>query len=401
MNITVVTLFDSAIADWARPIAEMKRQYCAKHGYKFVCHENTLDASASPHYSKMPAILQAFDDLDCDWVFWSDADSIIMNYEQKLEEFIDPNFFLIMPTDITGHSTSNFFIRNSAWSRRLVTEWRDFRPRYDKSPFEQMVLGYILRSQNWLLHRISLAGDIFNRHPLQRTTSKFIVHLGGWHNYRRRKYVANFMNPKLSYSQYGEDLFVAEYFEGRTGMFLEIGALDGIKDSNCRKLAEMGWSGVAIEPNPHLFLKLLKNYKGFDVHPICALVTGNHGIRTLHLNQDGLTTTCPDIFAQWLERDDVHFYGSCFSPCITPDDIVKLFGDHFDFVSVDAEGMDQEIVAASKNLLKHTGLLCIETQKPGQADSHDYQRLWDFTLAEVGFTQIAHTTKGNTLLKRP
>src|SRR5687767_13313148 len=111
MKITVVTLFDSAIADWARPIAEAKRRYCAKHGYKFICHERLLDASASAHYSKMPAILQAFDDPECEWCFWSDADSIILDHEQKLEPFIDPNFFLIMPTDITGHSTSNFFIR--------------------------------------------------------------------------------------------------------------------------------------------------------------------------------------------------------------------------------------------------------------------------------------------------
>lgn len=400
MTIAVVTLFDEAIADWAKPIAEMKRQYCAKHGYKFVCHEKVLDASASAHYSKMPAILECFNDESVDWVFWSDADSLIMDYEQKLEEFIDPNFFLIMPTDITGHSTSNFFIRNSEWARTLVEKWRNFRPRYDESPFEQMVLGYIIRSENWLLHRISLAGDKWNGHPLQRR-SQFMIHLGGWNNYRRRKYVAQLMNPKISYSQYGEDVFIAEYFKGRTGMFLEIGALDGLKDSNCRKLAEMGWSGVAVEPNPDLFLKLLKNYKGFDVAPICALVTGNHGIRTLHLNRDGLTTTCPDVFGEFLKRDDVHFYGSCFAPCITPDDIVKVFGNHFDFVSVDAEGMDQEIVAASKELLRHTELLCIEADKPGQSENHDYKRLWDHTLGQVGFTQVEYTTRGNLLLKRP
>lgn len=401
MNITVVTLFDEAIADWARPIAEQKRQYCAKHGYKFICHEQVLDASASAHYSKMPAILDAFNDESAEWVFWSDADSIIMDHEQKLEPFIDPNFFLIMPTDITGHSTSNFFIRNSEWARQLVEEWRDFRPRYDKTPYEQMTLGFILRSKNWLLHRVSLAGDAFNGHPLQKKR-QFIIHLGGWHNYRRRKYVANFMNPKISYAQYGEDLFVAEFFKGRTGMFLEIGALDGVKDSNCRKLAEMGWSGVAIEPNPALFVKLMKNYNGFDVHPICALVTGEPGIRTLHLNNDGLSTTCPEVFGDFLKNHkDVHFTGSCFAPCVTPDHIAKRFGNHFDFVSVDAEGMDIEIVRASKDLLKHTQLLCIETQKPGQGHSHDYSQLWNHALAETGFTHVLHTTKGNTLLKRP
>lgn len=400
MNITVLTFFDSAIADWARPIAEMKRQYCARHGYKFVCREDYTDKMSHPGYSKMPLLLELLDDAEAEWLFWSDADALIVNPEQKLEDFIDPNFFLILAGDILGHTTSNFFIRNSEWSRKLLKQWTNHRPRLDVSPYEQAVLGRILGSNHHLLHRIQLAGDRFNSHPLQRS-KPFIIHLGGWSNYRRRKYVAQLMNPKISYSQYGEDLFVAEHFKGRTGMFLEIGALDGIKDSNCRKLAEMGWTGVAIEPNPHLFLKLMKNYKGFDVAPICALVTGEHGIRTLHLNQDGLTTTCPEVFGDFLRRDDVHFYGSCFAPCVTPDDIVKLFGNHFDFVSVDAEGMDQEIVSASKQLLGHTELLCIETQKPGKGHDHDYAKLWDYTLAEVGFTKVLATTKGNVLLARP
>lgn len=398
MNITVLTFYDAKIASWAKPIAEWKRAYCQRHGYRFVCHTDYADKTIHPGYSKMPAILEILNDCENEWIFWSDADSLIVNEEQKLEPFIDENFFLILAGDILGQTTSNFFIRNSEWSRKLLEKWIAHRPRLEVSPYEQAVLGRILGSNHHLLHRIKLAGDRFNSHPLQRS-KPFIVHMGGWSNERRIQYVKNITNPKLSYSQYGEDIFISEHFKGRTGTFLEIGALDGIKDSNCRKLAQLGWSGVAVEPNPDLFRKLMKNYRGYDVNPICALVTGHHGLRTLHLNPDGLTTSAPEVFHDLSQR--IPFYGFCYSPCITPDDIVNVFGNHFDFVSIDAEGMDTEIVRSAKNLLTHTELLCVEAEKPGRGFDADYQSLWEYVLQEVGFTHVLHKTKGNVILKRP
>jgi len=66
------------------------------------------------------------------------------------------------------------------------------------------------------------------------------------------------------YSQYGQDKWLYEnYFKDKkNGVFLEIGADDGIDKSNTMFFEEsMGWSGICIEPSPARFKLLKENRK--------------------------------------------------------------------------------------------------------------------------------------------
>jgi hypothetical protein len=121
-------------------------------------------------------------------------------------------------------------------------------------------------------------------------------------------------------------------------------------------------------------------------------------IRTLHMNNDGLTTSDPSVFDALHKR--VLYSSWCRAPVVTPVQIADLFGNDFDFVSLDAEGMDISILGAAQRLLAGTALLCIETDKPGQAPDAEYQKAWDAALSEIGFTKVVHKTQGNTLLTR-
>lgn len=63
-------------------------------------------------------------------------------------------------------------------------------------------------------------------------------------------------------SQGGQDRVVAElvYPNLKGGVFLEVGANDGIKFSNCFYLEKnLGWSGICVEPNPPMVEKLKLN----------------------------------------------------------------------------------------------------------------------------------------------
>ena len=69
------------------------------------------------------------------------------------------------------------------------------------------------------------------------------------------------MNKKLLfYSQQGEDELVYEKYINRRrldGIYLELGALDGIRYSNTKFFEdELGFSGVLIEPIPGQFRRL-------------------------------------------------------------------------------------------------------------------------------------------------
>ena len=68
----------------------------------------------------------------------------------------------------------------------------------------------------------------------------------------------------MKYSQNNEEEVILNYFDGKIGTFLDVGANDGVTLSNTRALAERGWRGVLIEPSPKAFALLKENYKGKD-----------------------------------------------------------------------------------------------------------------------------------------
>lgn len=63
------------------------------------------------------------------------------------------------------------------------------------------------------------------------------------------------------FSQSGQDAFVLNYFDNkRNGIFVDIGANDGVSLSNTYYLEkELGWTGICFEPIPALFEQLNKN----------------------------------------------------------------------------------------------------------------------------------------------
>lgn len=70
-----------------------------------------------------------------------------------------------------------------------------------------------------------------------------------------------------SYSQNGEDNWIYSYLKKNNinvpKLIIDIGALDGITNSNSRFFLEKGWNGILFEPNPISFYKLYQNSKPF------------------------------------------------------------------------------------------------------------------------------------------
>jgi hypothetical protein len=58
-----------------------------------------------------------------------------------------------------------------------------------------------------------------------------------------------------SYSQHGEDLFVLDHFQGKPGVYLDVGASHPFRISNTYLLYQHGWRGVTVEPIPRLAQK--------------------------------------------------------------------------------------------------------------------------------------------------
>jgi FkbM family methyltransferase len=70
----------------------------------------------------------------------------------------------------------------------------------------------------------------------------------------------------ISYSQFGEDLWLARRFAGQaTGFYVDVGAYDPFNASNTLLLYRRGWTGINIEPDP-AGLARLRRFRSRDIN---------------------------------------------------------------------------------------------------------------------------------------
>lgn len=107
---------------------ESKKRYCDAHGYEFILGDETFwDREKPIPWSKIPFLLHVLRNSDDgEFIFLSDADVFITNYEFDIEKSIVPLLRdgkdLLMTIDSCGHiNDGNILIRNSEWSRNFWT----------------------------------------------------------------------------------------------------------------------------------------------------------------------------------------------------------------------------------------------------------------------------------------
>lgn len=203
------------------------------------------------------------------------------------------------------------------------------------------------------------------------------------------------------HSQWGEQGIILGFFGDHVGTFLDLGAYDGVTGSNSRGLTDRYWSGACIEASPYNFTKLVENHR-LNEKVVCvnAAVMPVPGLVRI---QDtlGQIASCTDnpLINEWVQR---RYWVSG----ITPDEIVNKLGDRWDFVSIDIEGVDLDVLKVSERLLAHTRLICFEDARPCRGLEEDYYASVCSTLASFGFTKLVGRTTtadriANTLLARP
>ena len=128
----------------------IRQAYADKHGYTLVDFSSHIDSSRPPAWSKIKAVQSLLppkdgkssirsprkdsansidDHRSCDWIFWMDADTIIMNSSIRIESFLpktdDTLIDLIVTMDrrFTANSGAWLLRANSTWSREFLEQW--------------------------------------------------------------------------------------------------------------------------------------------------------------------------------------------------------------------------------------------------------------------------------------
>lgn len=196
------------------------------------------------------------------------------------------------------------------------------------------------------------------------------------------------------YSQGQEERAIVDYFNGSVGSFLDCGAYDGALFSNSLALALHGWTGLAIEPDPHAFCKLLNTYtahKITDVRCLHAFVGTENGITPFYgTGGDAVNTASEEQREEWGKHVK---YRKFFVPVITIRQVLDLFGSAWDFVNVDVEGGNIPLLQSMPLSEMQTKLICVEHQGR-QHEVREY-------CAGHGLTEVLYESAENLILGRP
>lgn len=154
-----------------------------------------------------------------------------------------------------------------------------------------------------------------------------------------------------SYSQCGED-FTLRWLFGNVehGFFVDVGAYHPQKFSNTYYFYKRGWNGINVDPTPGV-IELFKKMRPRDTS-LAYAVAGKPGKLKLYMNRNegAVNTLSPDFAALQSEQFGRQFNSEVVVEVHTLAEILdayKLDERQIQFLSVDVEGLDLEVLKSN------------------------------------------------------
>ena len=168
--------------------------------------------------------------------------------------------------------------------------------------------------------------------------------------------------PK-DYSQNGEEKIIVKELGDSKGFFIDIGAFDGERLSNTRRLALNGWSGILVEPHPVHAEKCRKLYADrSDVVTAEVAICDRDGECEMFANDTFYSTLDPEETKRWKACKDITFAKVSVRTMTFATFFKSFVNDQqtIDFASIDAEGSDHVILRDMLAMGVRPTLVCVE-----------------------------------------
>ena len=155
-----------------------------------------------------------------------------------------------------------------------------------------------------------------------------------------------------SFSQDGEDMIIRSLYEEKynyTGFYIDIGALHPFRFSNTMYFYERGWRGINIEPTPTA-IDLFNKFRPEDIN-LNIGVGKEYEELTFHcFNEPALNSFSTELSAQ-RDGEKSYFITERIPIKVYPlDEILDTHvpaGRHIDFMSIDVEGLDLQVLQSN------------------------------------------------------
>jgi FkbM family methyltransferase len=183
-------------------------------------------------------------------------------------------------------------------------------------------------------------------------------------------YVNKLKSSHIFPSQLGQDCLVDTFiFQGKSeGVFIDIGAHDGYLFNNTYFLeTARKWRGICIEPLQEPFKSLQKNRSAICIN---GCIGGQEGTADFFAvsgrpeQLSGLASTYPAVHKERLEREVAWYNGSYQVIKVPVYELNKVLENNglreVDFISLDTEGSELEILKSIDFDKYHIRVLCVE-----------------------------------------
>ena len=166
------------------------------------------------------------------------------------------------------------------------------------------------------------------------------------------------------YSQNEEEKHILEYFGDRAGTFADIGCNDCLTFSNTRALALKGWRGVFIDPIPSVMERcktLYNGHKGYYFYQVA--ISDSNGKDFIDKSGSLCSAADDGLVSTFHAHEKARFKSVKYEPIEVKTFRWKTFLNRlpikeFNFVSIDCEGSDLEIL--SQMNLSKVECICLE-----------------------------------------
>ncbi len=201
---------------------------------------------------------------------------------------------------------------------------------------------------------------------------------------------------KSQYSQWGEDIIISEYFKDRKeGVYLDVGCFHPIMYSNTCLLYKKGWHGINIDVNP-TSIDLFNILRPKDIN-LCTTIDNKK--REFKVYYDHPFSPINTLDKEYYDSFKNKFFKDNSLIMIKSKSIDEILNlskfKHINFVNIDVEGMDFEILHQLIPNKMKPELISIETHKVDGSKSQDCDKINEYlkdckfkTLKRVGPTTL-------------
>ncbi len=210
---------------------------------------------------------------------------------------------------------------------------------------------------------------------------------------------------KTSFSQVGEDRIIAYFFSSiglKSPSYLEIGTNHPVLGNNTFGFYLAGSRGVLVEPDPSLHA-LIKSNRPQDVLLTSGIALNESNAATFYIfpaNYSGWNTFSEEEVSVRAKMGVQIEKKITVSLQNVNDVIHSNFKETPDFISIDVEGLDEEIIRSldfDKNAPK---LLCVETIRNGESSFVEKQHSLIEFICSKGYIVYADTYVNTIFVKK-